>query len=205
MDSRIKSASFHRPPRQDRYQVFQVRRDRCQRLIVKVIRGKGITRGKIKDWRKYKDLKYDSRYESFPQCTNPTRTWLSKSLEPRTAKNEPDTCRVVAIPSGRMKHSNFSSTFLEIDSLVSLVRFMKLSFFGFSALFVVASETLGGKLINALFYSEFVLFDLNRTVNEEIGREIIDVDKFALNVDHDVVINYKNSSKLEAKIRVETK
>ena len=36
------------------YQVFSIARENCLRLLVTVKRGKGITRGKIKDWRKIK-------------------------------------------------------------------------------------------------------------------------------------------------------
>ena len=35
------------------YQIFKIRRDHCQKLLVTVVRGRGITRGRIKDWRKY--------------------------------------------------------------------------------------------------------------------------------------------------------
>ena len=47
-------------------------------------------------------------------------------------------------------------------------------------------------LINANFAAEFVLFDLNRTVNEEIGREIFDIKGFKEELDHQIVISYKN-------------
>lgn len=35
------------------YQVFRICEDRCQKLNVTIVRGKGITRGRIKDWRNY--------------------------------------------------------------------------------------------------------------------------------------------------------
>lgn len=41
---------------------------------------------------------------------------------------------------------------------------------------------------------EFVLYDLNRTVNEEIGREVFDFYGFPDNVENSIVISYKNVS-----------
>ena len=41
------------------------------------------------------------------------------------------------------------------------------------------------------FFPEFVLYDLNRTVNEEIGREIFDYNRFPENQDNFIVISYK--------------
>ena len=46
-----------------------------------------------------------------------------------------------------------------------------------------------------IFFSEFVLYDLNRTVNEEIGREIFDYNRFPENQDNSIVISYKNVSR----------
>ena len=40
--------------------------------------------------------------------------------------------------------------------------------------------------------SEFVLYDLNRTVNEEIGREVHDFHKLTPNNEENVVISYRN-------------
>ena len=51
------------------------------------------------------------------------------------------------------------------------------------------------KLTVAIFFSEFVLYDLNRTVNEEIGREIFDYNRFPENQDNFIVISYKNVSR----------
>ena len=39
---------------------------------------------------------------------------------------------------------------------------------------------------------EFVLYDLNRTVNEEIGREVHDFHKLIPNNEENVVISYRN-------------
>ena len=50
------------------------------------------------------------------------------------------------------------------------------------------------KLTVEIFFSEFVLYDLNRTVNEEIGREIFDYNRFPENQDNSIVISYKNVS-----------
>ena len=46
-----------------------------------------------------------------------------------------------------------------------------------------------------LHITEFVLYDLNRTVNEEIGREIVDIKDMGRDEDNEVVINYRNVSK----------
>ena len=51
------------------------------------------------------------------------------------------------------------------------------------------------KLTVEIFFSEFVLYDLNRTVNEEIGREIFDYNRFPENQDNSIVISYKNVSR----------
>ena len=42
---------------------------------------------------------------------------------------------------------------------------------------------------------EFVLYDLNRTVNEEIGREVFDYFGFPDNIENSIVISYKNVSR----------
>ena len=62
------------------------------------------------------------------------------------------------------------------------------------------------------FFSEFVLHDLNRTVDEEIGREVFDYSGFPENQDNVLVISYKNVSVfllfflfLEIKIRIKPK
>ena len=44
------------------------------------------------------------------------------------------------------------------------------------------------------FVAEFVLYDLNRTVNEEIGREVHDFHKLVENQEENVGISYKNVS-----------
>ena len=41
---------------------------------------------------------------------------------------------------------------------------------------------------------EFVLYDLNRTVNEEIGREVFDFYGFSSDTDNNIVISFKNVS-----------
>lgn len=43
-----------------------------------------------------------------------------------------------------------------------------------------------------ILISEFVLYDLNRTVNEEIGREVHDFRKLIPNQEDNIVISYKN-------------
>ena len=48
-----------------------------------------------------------------------------------------------------------------------------------------------------------MLFDLNRTVNEEIGREIFDITGFKKNVDHDIEILYRNVSLLTNLIKLQ--
>ena len=49
------------------------------------------------------------------------------------------------------------------------------------------------KLFNIFLpFSEFVLFDLNKTVNEEIGREVVDFYGFPPDTDHYVTVSYKN-------------
>ena len=49
-------------------------------------------------------------------------------------------------------------------------------------------------IFQSIFFSdlEFVLYDLNRTVNEEIGREVFDYYGFPENQDNAIVISYKN-------------
>ena len=44
------------------------------------------------------------------------------------------------------------------------------------------------------FVAEFVLYDLNRTVNEEIGREVYDFHELVENQEENVGISYKNVS-----------
>ena len=48
--------------------------------------------------------------------------------------------------------------------------------------------------------AEFVLYDLNRTVNEELGREVFDFHKLVQDRQENVVISYKNVSSLSTKI-----
>ena len=50
---------------------------------------------------------------------------------------------------------------------------------------------------------EFILYDLNRTVNEEIGREVFDYYGFKEGTENSIVISYKNGSKIEVKLRQE--
>lgn len=51
------------------------------------------------------------------------------------------------------------------------------------------SERLDGNF----YISEFVLFDLNRrAVNDELGREVFDIGGFRQNMEHQIVISYKN-------------
>lgn len=66
------------------------------------------------------------------------------------------------------------------------------------------SKTYSNKVI---FWTiaEFVLHDLNRTVNEEIGREIFDFFGFKKNIDNAIAITYKNGSKIEVNLRLEVK
>ena len=40
----------------ERYQVFRICKERCKVLNVTIEKGVGITRGKIKDWRKYENI-----------------------------------------------------------------------------------------------------------------------------------------------------
>ena len=40
--------------------------------------------------------------------------------------------------------------------------------------------------------TEFVLYDLNRTVNEEIGRDIVDLKPLRSYEDNQILISYKN-------------
>ena len=47
-----------------------------------------------------------------------------------------------------------------------------------------------------LFYIEFILYDLNRTVNEEIGREVFDFYGFSTAMDNNIVISFKNVSRI---------
>lgn len=52
---------------------------------------------------------------------------------------------------------------------------------------------------------EFVLYDLNRTVNEEIGREILDYQDFSQDVENLIAITFKNGSKIEVQIKHQVK
>ena len=46
------------------YQVFEVDKNRCHVLFVTIIRGRGITRGKLKDWCKYFQVEIIANYFS---------------------------------------------------------------------------------------------------------------------------------------------
>lgn len=46
--------------------------------------------------------------------------------------------------------------------------------------------------------AEIVLFDLNRTVNEEIGRDIVDIYGLCMNKDHAREIAFKNVRLMKA-------
>ena len=48
---------------------------------------------------------------------------------------------------------------------------------------------------------EFVLYDLNRTVNEEIGREVFDFYGFSSDTDNNIVISFKNVSHTKDEFR----
>ena len=50
------------------------------------------------------------------------------------------------------------------------------------------------ELIFFLVSTEFILYDLNRTVNEEIGREVFDFYGFSTATDNNIVITFKNVS-----------
>ncbi len=52
--------------------------------------------------------------------------------------------------------------------------------------------------------SEFVLFDLNRAVNEEMGREVFDIGGFRREMEHQVVISYKNVSEITSCLNIMT-
>lgn len=131
------------------YQVFSVCEERCQVLTVTIARGRGITRGKLKDW----------LYSPDPYVT----------------------AQVLGTPNGPKKTRHVTNS---CDPLWN----EKLQFF---------IDPHRDRLI------EFVLYDLNRTVNEEIGREMFDFYGFQHGVAHNIIISYKNGSKIEVKLYVE--
>jgi len=51
-------------------------------------------------------------------------------------------------------------------------------------------------------FVEFTLYDLNRTVNEEIGRDILDISQTCLEVD-ETIVTFKNGSKIQVKLTLE--
>jgi len=51
-------------------------------------------------------------------------------------------------------------------------------------------------------FVEFVLYDLNRTVNEEIGRDILDISQMCLDVE-DSIVTFRNGSKIQVKVTLE--
>lgn len=52
---------------------------------------------------------------------------------------------------------------------------------------------------------EFVLFDLNRTVNEEIGREVLDLSTLPKNQTNNVEIQFRNGSRIEVTLEITRK
>jgi len=51
-------------------------------------------------------------------------------------------------------------------------------------------------------FLEFVLYDMNRTVDEEIGRDILDISQMCLEED-DSVVTFRNGSKIQVKLTLE--
>ncbi|TRY76190.1 hypothetical protein TCAL_13566 [Tigriopus californicus] len=132
------------------YQVFQINQSKCQRLLITIVRGKGITRGKIKDW----------LYSPDPYVS----------------------VQLIGTPNGLKKTKYVTS----------------------------CSEPLWNETLIFYFDSnrdrliEIVLYDLNRTVNEEIGRDIVDIYGLYPNKDHAREIAFKNGSRIEINLRVES-
>nr|XP_040574096.1 LOW QUALITY PROTEIN: cytosolic phospholipase A2-like [Lepeophtheirus salmonis] len=130
------------------YQLFKICHERCHKLEVTVIQGRGITRGKLKDWLNKPNSFVGVRAIGTPNGQKKTQP-IPKTSNPTW--NETLTFYIDPIKDTRL---------------------------------------------------EFVLYDLNLTVNEEIGRRKLDIKGLDSSMEETVTLLFKNGSAIDVTLKI---